>query len=111
MKNDRSTPSFLKIIEWSDEDNCYVGSAPPLIGPCCHGKNEAKVFKELTEIVDEWIAIFKKDGTPFPEMDKKKFTGKFIVRIDPEAHRRLAAKARVEGESLNQYVARQLAKA
>ena len=35
---------YMKIVEWSDEDGCFVGSAPPLIGPCCHDKDEAKVY-------------------------------------------------------------------
>jgi hypothetical protein len=29
---------YTKLVEWSDEDACFVGSAPPLIGPCCHGQ-------------------------------------------------------------------------
>ncbi len=36
--------SLFAIVEWSDEDGCFVGSAPPLIGPCCHDKDEAKVY-------------------------------------------------------------------
>jgi len=28
---------YTKLVEWSDEDGCFVGSAPPLVGPCCHG--------------------------------------------------------------------------
>jgi predicted RNase H-like HicB family nuclease len=35
---------YLKIVEWSDEDGCYIGSAPPLIGQSCHGKIEAEVI-------------------------------------------------------------------
>jgi predicted RNase H-like HicB family nuclease len=35
---------YLKIVEWSEDDGCFVGSVPPLIGPCCHGKDEAKVY-------------------------------------------------------------------
>ena len=27
--------------KWSGEDGCFVGSAPPVIGPCCHGDGEA----------------------------------------------------------------------
>jgi predicted RNase H-like HicB family nuclease len=46
-------------VEWSDEDGCFVGSAPPLIGPCCRGKNEAKVYAQLCEIVEEWTALLE----------------------------------------------------
>ena len=112
MKNGHDTPNYLKLVEWSNADGCFVGSAPPLIGPCCHGMDEVKVYRELCQIVEEWIAILKKDGVPLPEaFDGKKYAGKFMVRVEPALHRRLAAKAHAEGESLNQYVAKALVKA
>ena len=58
---------YMKIVEWSDEDGCFVGSAPPLIGPCCHGKDEAKVYAQLCRIVQEWIEILETDGLALPE--------------------------------------------
>lgn len=57
---------YLKIVEWSDEDGCFVGQCPGIIGPCCHGTNEAQVYAELCQIVDEWIEIMKKEGRPLP---------------------------------------------
>lgn len=57
---------FLKIVEWSQEDGCYVGSVPGWIGPCCHGDDEAKVYQEVCDVVDEWIEIYKKGGRPLP---------------------------------------------
>lgn len=57
---------YLKIVEWSDEDHCYIGSAEPLIGQCCHGDDEVEVYRELCEIVDEIIALHEEDGTPLP---------------------------------------------
>ena len=57
---------YIKIVEWSDEDQCFVGQCPGIVGPCCHGDNEAEVYAELCEIVDEWIDIFKQDGKPLP---------------------------------------------
>jgi predicted RNase H-like HicB family nuclease len=55
-----------KIVEWSAEDNCYVGSAPGLILGGCHGEDEQAVFDELCQIVDEAIALYEKDGKPLP---------------------------------------------
>jgi hypothetical protein len=37
-----------------------------LIGPCCHGDDEAKVYAQLCEIVDEWIDTLQQDGKPLP---------------------------------------------
>jgi predicted RNase H-like HicB family nuclease len=57
---------YIKIVEWSDADQCFVGQCPGIVGPCCHGDNEAEVYAELCQIVDEWIEIFKQDGRPLP---------------------------------------------
>ena len=57
---------YIKIVEWSDEDQCFVGQCPAGVGPCCHGDNEAEVYAELCEIVDEWLGILKQDGKPLP---------------------------------------------
>lgn len=57
---------YVKIVEWSDADGAFVGQCPGVIGPCCHGQDEAEVYRELCEIVDEWIALMKQDGKPLP---------------------------------------------
>ena len=43
---------YLKIVEWSEEDQCYIGSVPGWIGNCCHGNDEEKVYRKLCQIVD-----------------------------------------------------------
>ncbi len=103
--------NYTKLVEWSEEDGCFVGSAPPLIGPCCHGSNESKVYAELCRIVEEWMEILETDGQPLPEpLDAKKFSGKFVLRLDPALHCRLTARALANGESLNNYCVKTLAK-
>jgi predicted RNase H-like HicB family nuclease len=32
-----------------------------------HGDDAIEVFKELCEVVDEWVEILKQDGKPLPE--------------------------------------------
>ena len=62
----KDSAKFVKIVEWSDEDQCYVGSAPGLIYGGCHGNNERAVFDELCRIVEEVINLFQKDGKSLP---------------------------------------------
>ena len=101
---------YLKIVEWSDDDNCYIGSAPPLIGQSCHGRSEADVLAQLRVIVEEWVRVLMTEGRPLPEATlKRKFSGKFVVRLAPEIHRKIALKAMARGDSLNEYVAETLA--
>jgi hypothetical protein len=52
----KASARYVKIVEWSEEDNCFVGSAPGLILGGCHGDDEQEVFEELCHIVDEAIA-------------------------------------------------------
>ena len=97
---------YLKIVEWSDEDRCYIGSAPPLVGQACHGKTEADVIKQLQVIVEEWVEILLREGKPLPQpATKKRYSGKFVVRVTPDLHKRAALKAMARGDSLNQFVA------
>jgi predicted RNase H-like HicB family nuclease len=57
---------YVKIVEWSEEDKVYVGSAPGLILGGCHGDDERAVFDELCEIVDEAIVLYQADNKPLP---------------------------------------------
>jgi predicted HicB family RNase H-like nuclease len=103
---------YAKFVEWSDEDQCFIGRCPELMGGGVHGDDEAKVYKELCEAVEEWVELLHKDGVPLPEpLAGKKFSGKFVLRVEPALHRRLAAKALAAGESLNTYCAKTLCKA
>ena len=62
----RDSTRYVKIVEWSEKDQCYVGSSPGLLYGGCHGDDETKVFAELCRIVDETIALYKEDGKPLP---------------------------------------------
>ena len=102
---------IIKVVEWSEEDKCFVGSALPLVGPCCHGDNEADVYRQLCEIVEEWQrdgGIRTRGGAASKLRADKKFGGRFMLRIDPNLHKALAIKAAREGRSLNAYVAERL---
>ena len=101
---------YLKIVEWSEEDQCYVGVVPGWLGKCCHGSDEMKVYQDLCKIVDEWIETYKKEGRPLPPPTNKKYSGKFVLRAGSELHQALAIRALNQGESLNSYVVRVLKK-
>ena len=102
---------YAKFVEWSDEDQCFIGRCPALFIGGVHGNDEAKVYKELCETVEEWITLLRKDGAGLPEpLSGKKFSGKFVLRLEPALHRRLAAKAIAAGESLNNFCVKALCK-
>ena len=40
------TARYAKIIKWSEEDQCFVGSSPGFIYGGCHGRDEKAVFAQ-----------------------------------------------------------------
>jgi len=100
---------YLKIVEWSEEDQCYVGTCPGLMLGGVHGDDETKVFRELCTVVEEWIDIHERDGTPLPEATAGiEYSGKFVVRVGSHLHKALAIGAMRHGRSLNQHCVRLL---
>jgi predicted RNase H-like HicB family nuclease len=63
----KESARYAKIVEWSEEDRCYVGSAPGLLLGGCHGADERCVFDELCCIVEEVIELYREDGKPLPQ--------------------------------------------
>jgi len=57
---------YAKIVEWSEEDHCFLGSSPGLIYGGCHGLDEQAVFEQLRQVVEEAVALYHRDGRPLP---------------------------------------------
>ena len=53
---------YLKLVEWSAADQAYIGRCPGLFSGGIHGDDEAKVYKELCDVVCEWITNIEKGG-------------------------------------------------
>lgn len=95
---------YLRIVEWSEEDQCYIGRIPGLALGGVHGKNEAKVYENLSGLIDEWIKIHEEDNAPLPPATVgKKYSGKFNLRLSPALHERLVIESLKVNESLNTY--------
>ncbi len=72
----KESARYVKIVEWSEEDHCFVGSAPGLIFGGCHGDDEREVFDELCRVVDEAIELYKREGRPLPPPSEPGLTSK-----------------------------------
>lgn len=57
---------YVKIVEWSAEDGCFVGQCPGIIGPCCHGDDEVEVYGKLCQIVEEWLEVARNENRDLP---------------------------------------------
>jgi hypothetical protein len=56
---------YHRWVEWSDEDQVYIGKCPDLITGI-HGDDPVKVFQDLGEVVQEVIDHFQRIGRELP---------------------------------------------
>ncbi len=56
---------YHKWVEWSDEDQTYIGKCPDLITGI-HGDDPVQLYSELHEVVAEVIQHFVEENRPLP---------------------------------------------
>jgi predicted HicB family RNase H-like nuclease len=100
----KRSDAYLKVVEWSEEDQCYIGTSPGLMLGGVHGVTEKKVYEQLCQVIDEWVSQSDVDKIPLPaDTADKKYSGKFVIRVGEDVHKALSIRAMQKGESLNSY--------
>ncbi|PPK71634.1 hypothetical protein B0F88_107158 [Methylobacter tundripaludum] len=56
---------YHKWVEWSEEDQIYIGKCPDLITGI-HGDDPVKLYSELCEVVEDVISHFETEGRTLP---------------------------------------------
>ena len=98
LKNDH----YTYRITWSEEDQEYVGLCVEFPSLSWLDENPEAALAGIRGVVAEAIQDMKSNGETPPEpLSSKRFSGKFMVRVPPELHRKLAIEAQEEGISLN----------
>ncbi len=62
----KTSDQYHKWVEWSSEDQTYVGKCPDLITGI-HGEDPTQVYAELCQVVDEVIRHFESEGRQLPK--------------------------------------------
>ena len=61
----RPVDQYHKWVEWSDEDQTYIGKCPDLITGI-HGDEPVRLYSELCDVVEDVINHFQREGRPLP---------------------------------------------
>jgi len=56
---------YHKWVEWSEEDQVYIGKCPDLITGI-HGDDPLRLYGDLCEVVEEVIRHFESEARPLP---------------------------------------------
>jgi predicted HicB family RNase H-like nuclease len=87
------------------DDGVFVGRVAGLRDVITfEGASFAEVEKAFHDSVDDYLAFCAERG----EQPDRSYSGKIPLRVDPQTHRRAAARAQAEGVSLNQWIAHRI---
>jgi predicted HicB family RNase H-like nuclease len=109
MKRPAEFDHYTYRVIWSDEDEQYVGLCAelPSLNWLASGPEEA--LRGIRKVVAKVVRDMKANGESVPEpICSRRYSGKFMVRIPPEVHRRLALEAAEEDISLNRLISTKL---
>lgn len=56
---------YHKWVEWSDEDQTYLGKCPDVITGI-HGDDPVRLYAELREVVADVLQYLQAEGCPLP---------------------------------------------
>lgn len=61
----KASDRYHKWVEWSEEDQTYIGRCPDLITGI-HGDDSLCVYGDLCEVLEEVIGHFESEDRPLP---------------------------------------------
>ena len=96
-------------VTWSEEDNEYVGLCAEFPSLSWLARTQESALKGIRTLVHQVLADLRRNKEAVPEpISTRSYSGKFLVRVPPQVHRRLAIQAAESGVSLNRLVSSKL---
>ena len=92
---------YFARVEFDDEANIFHGEVINLRDVITfEGESVEELRKAFTDSVEDYLEFCTERG----EAPEKPYSGKFIVRVEPDLHKTLVIQARKNGKSLNTWV-------
>ena len=105
LENDR----YTYRVTWSEEDQEYLGLCAEFPSLSWLAATPEQALEGIRVVVANVVSDMQSTGEVVPEpLATRRFSGRFMVRIPPEVHRRLAVEAAEVGVSLNRLASARL---
>lgn len=106
LKNDH----YTYRVTWLEEDGEYVGLCAEFPSLSWLAHNPEAALKGIRQVVADVVKDMKESGEEPPKaLASRRFSGKFMVRVPPEVHKKLALEAAENGISINRLASLKLA--
>jgi predicted HicB family RNase H-like nuclease len=105
-----SSDKYTYRVLWSEEDHEYAGLCAEFPSLSWIARTQEGALRGIRRVVREVIRDLRQNGEAVPEpLTLRMYSGRFMVRVPPEVHRRLALEAAEAKVSLNRLVSAKLA--
>ncbi|VGO14254.1 hypothetical protein PDESU_02813 [Pontiella desulfatans] len=92
---------YIGKVEFDDEANIFHGEVINLRDVVTfQGETVGELREAFKGSVDDYLEFCEDRG----ESPEKPYSGKFMVRVEPELHKAVAMRAKIEHKSLNAWV-------
>jgi len=92
---------YFAKVEFDDDANIFHGEVINLRDVITFEGETVNELKEaFQDSVDDYLSFCSERG----EAPEKPYSGKFVVRVEPELHKNITIEARKKGKSLNIWV-------
>ena len=99
---------YVARIEYDEEDRIFAGRLAGIDDIVVfHGSTVDELETAFHESVDHYLEVSDRTGRPA----QKPYSGKLMLRINPEIHAAVATASQVQGKSINQWAAEVLDRA
>ena len=96
---------YVAVVEFDEEAELFHGEVVNLRDVVTfQGKSVRELRKEFQASVDDYLQFCEERN----EEPDKPFSGKILVRVDPELHREIYLNSRADDKSLNTWIAERL---
>jgi predicted HicB family RNase H-like nuclease len=96
---------YIGHVEYDDEAEIFHGEVINTRDVITfQGKNVVEIKQAFRDSVQDYLEYCAKLG----QQPEKPFTGKFMLRIPPDLHRKIYVAAKQSGESINAWIKEQL---
>jgi predicted HicB family RNase H-like nuclease len=96
-------------VTWSEEDGEYVGLCAEFPALSWLAGTPERALRGIRKVVAGVLADLEANGEQVPEpLATRSYSGRFLVRVPPELHRRLSIEAAEAGISLNRLASAKL---
>lgn len=98
---------YTGIVEFDDDAGVFTGEVVGIRDVVTfRGTTVGELRESFKKSIDFYLALCEEQGEP-PDHP---FSGKFMVRVNPELHRAIATRAKKAGKSLNAWITESLTK-